>query len=179
MSEIHFETPRLLIRELQTGEGEAVFKTSTFSELGAESYVEEARLESEKAPRSVFYLGIVQKESQKLIGCLEYQVFDPYHLIGEIGYWIGPQFQKQGFATEAVQAMTKYFFRHFKVERIQATSAPENSFSHRVLEKAGYQKEGYLRKNLRIGNERRDSLLFAVLREDLKEDSGSNSGSVS
>jgi RimJ/RimL family protein N-acetyltransferase len=45
----------------------------------------------------------------------------------------------------------------------------DNSASHRVLEKAGFTKEGIIRKSAFIRGEWKDGSLYSILREEWKE----------
>ena len=59
----------------------------------------------------------------------------------EIGYGIDPQFQRQGYMTEAVKAMIQWAFSEPACRVITAIlSAPDNIASHRVLEKSGFHR---------------------------------------
>jgi RimJ/RimL family protein N-acetyltransferase len=53
------------------------------------------------------------------------------------------------------------------VSRIQATISTRNKASERVLEKAGFAREGTIRRHVR--GERRDAYLYSILREEWKE----------
>jgi ribosomal-protein-alanine N-acetyltransferase len=81
-----------------------------------------------------------------------------------IGYWLGEPFWGRGIATAAVQFATDYGFETFPLNRLQAGVFDWNPASARVLEKAGYQPEGRLRRAIvkdgRIG----DLLLFGRVR---------------
>jgi ribosomal-protein-alanine N-acetyltransferase len=57
-------------------------------------------------------------------------------------------------------------FYRLGLERIEAACLPENAASIRVLEKAGFHREGYARGYLSIAGTRRDHLLFARLKSD-------------
>ncbi|KAL2324429.1 LOW QUALITY PROTEIN: hypothetical protein Fmac_023487 [Flemingia macrophylla] len=58
-------------------------------------------------------------------------------------------------------------FREFPhLKRIQALIDVENVGSQRVLEKAGFQKEGVLRKYVIIKGKSRDMVMFSVLSSD-------------
>jgi|SaaInlStandDraft_6_1057023.scaffolds.fasta_scaffold02128_4 RimJ/RimL family protein N-acetyltransferase len=55
----------------------------------------------------------------------------------EIKYSLFPQHWGKGYATEVVQGMLVYVAEKFGLERVIATTYPENTQSHRVLEKSG------------------------------------------
>jgi RimJ/RimL family protein N-acetyltransferase len=91
--------------------------------------------------------------------------YAPRHVPGlaEIGYWIVPERRGAGLATAAVELVVSQAFAA-GIERLQATVEPWNVASQRVLEKAGFDREGLLRGYARWGDEqRRDVYLYARL----------------
>jgi len=62
----------------------------------------------------------------------------------EIGYWVARDYRNHGLATAAVRALSGYAFETLGLRRLEATAFPHNIASHRVLEKAGYRREGVL-----------------------------------
>lgn len=82
---------------------------------------------------------------------------------GHIGYWIGEKYAGQGFMLEAVRLLARYAFDTLKLHRIEAACIPSNNRSIRVLEKAGFQREGLLRSYLRINGAWQDHLLYALI----------------
>ncbi len=87
--------------------------------------------------------------------------------LDEIGYWLGAPFRGQGVMTRAVRAYCKYLFENEGLIRITATVFPHNPASVRVLEKANFQREGYLRKRYRKNGKYIDGILFAKIKEDI------------
>jgi ribosomal-protein-alanine N-acetyltransferase len=83
-----------------------------------------------------------------------------------LGYWIGAPHAGKGFMTAAVKTLSMQAFYRLGLERIEAACLPENAASIRVLEKAGFHREGYARGYLSIAGTRRDHLLFARLKSD-------------
>jgi len=80
----------------------------------------------------------------------------------EIGYWLGEEFWNQGIATQAVRTVTAYGFEALSLYRIFAEVFEWNRASMRVLEKAGYQAEGRLRKNAVKDGKLIDQILYAI-----------------
>ena len=68
--------------------------------------------------------------------------------------------------TEAVRAVVSYVFRHGNINRITATTIPENAASIRVLQHAGFQEEGILRDWGFWKGEFKDLRCFSLLRRD-------------
>jgi ribosomal-protein-alanine N-acetyltransferase len=95
-----------------------------------------------------------------------------------LGYWIDAGQQGQGFMTEAVLATTRFAFRSLGLHRVQAAVMPGNGASQRVLEKAGYRREGLAARYLCIAGAWEDHVLFAYTTEDWRDagPSGVNGG---
>ena len=72
----------------------------------------------------------------------------------------------QNAATEATRLLTGWLFEATNIARVQATVEPANVASQRVLEKAGFQREGLLRGYASWGRERRDVFLYGKLEGD-------------
>lgn len=83
----------------------------------------------------------------------------------EIGYILLPSERCKGYCSEAVQIMIDYLFLSRDIVRIQAHTDISNLGSQRVLEKAGFKKEGTLRKSTFVRGEWRDNSLYSILRE--------------
>jgi RimJ/RimL family protein N-acetyltransferase len=79
----------------------------------------------------------------------------------EIGYWLGRQVWGRGIATDALTAVTEHLFRERIVLRLFALPFATNLASIRVLEKAGYEREGVLRSSCVKQGTVRDQALYA------------------
>ena len=80
-----------------------------------------------------------------------------------IGYWVGAPYAGQGYMTAAVRAVTGFAFDGLRLHRVEAACLPSNAASIRVLEKAGFQREGLARRYLKINGAWQDHILFASL----------------
>lgn len=87
---------------------------------------------------------------------------DIHRMCMELGYWIGEPFWGKGIVTDAVKALVAYGFQTFDIARIYAYTMEKNPASARVLEKAGFEYEGRLRKYIVKNGEIQDALMFAV-----------------
>jgi RimJ/RimL family protein N-acetyltransferase len=87
---------------------------------------------------------------------------DVERVSAEIGYWLGQQYWNRGIATEALKAVTAEAFKRFELTRLYALPFADHAASVRVLEKAGYVREGYLRQSAIKHGQIRDQLLFAA-----------------
>lgn len=84
-----------------------------------------------------------------------------------IGYWIGLPHSGKGYMTTAVGLVANYAFDDLSLHRLEAACLPHNVASIRVLESNGFQREGVLRRYLRIDGAWRDHLFFGLLAEDI------------
>ena len=84
----------------------------------------------------------------------------------EIGYWLGRAFWGRGIATEAVRAATLYAFDQLGMHRVFAVPFGRNPASTRVLEKAGYVREGIMRRSAIKDGELIDQILYAAYDDD-------------
>ena len=107
---------------------------------------------------------ITLKENSTVVGMI-----DP-HIEGhkvEIGYVMNRAYQGRGYMTEALRAVVDWAFVQPSIYRVYAITDVENLASQRVLEKAGMQREGLLRKYVvhpNISDEPRDSYIYAIVK---------------
>lgn len=85
---------------------------------------------------------------------------------GVLGYWLVESATGSGYMTEAVRGLLRFAFEELKLHRIEAASIPENVASVRVLERTGFEREGYMRAYIRIDGAWQDHLLFATINPD-------------
>jgi len=83
-----------------------------------------------------------------------------------LGYWMGEPYAGKGQMSASLRALFPHIFNRMGLRRIEAASMPNNKPSIRLLEKVGFQREGYARKYLCIAGIWQDHLLFAKLSDD-------------
>ncbi len=89
---------------------------------------------------------------------------DVYRKTGLLGYWLAEELWGKGIMTEAVKLVTEYVFQNLDLIRLQAGVLSKNPSSMRVLEKAGYVKEGILRRSVIKRGEILDEHVYAILK---------------
>jgi len=72
---------------------------------------------------------------------------DVERVSAEIGYWLGESFWGRGIVTDALVAVTRYAVATHGLTRVFAVPFATNAASCRVLEKAGYTREAWLRRS--------------------------------
>jgi RimJ/RimL family protein N-acetyltransferase len=87
--------------------------------------------------------------------------------VGELGYWMTSSMRGKGIATTAARMLTDYGFTSIGFKRIEAIVDRDNVASLKLLESAGYQREGLLRKKISRDDGRQvDMYIYAALPED-------------
>jgi ribosomal-protein-alanine N-acetyltransferase len=84
---------------------------------------------------------------------------------GSLGYWMGAPYANQGYMTAAVSAVIPFAFLTLRLHRVEAACIPGNIASISLLEKCGFQREGFARQYLCINGAWQDHLLFARLHD--------------
>lgn len=80
----------------------------------------------------------------------------------EMGYWLGEVVWGKGIATAAVRGLIDYGFEAFGLTRIFAVPFANNPASARVLEKAGFVREGVMRRSAIKDGVVLDQVLYAI-----------------
>lgn len=86
---------------------------------------------------------------------------------GWIGYWVSEHLAGGGVATAAVAMTVDHCFGPVGMHRLEATVRPENGPSVRVLEKAGFRREGLFERYLDVAGAWRDHYVFGLTVEDV------------
>lgn len=84
----------------------------------------------------------------------------------DIGYILHPDHWGQGLATEALTAVLDRLFNATDHARATADVDPENAASLRVVQKLGFVRTGFAERTWNVGGEWKDSVYFALSRED-------------
>ena len=100
-----------------------------------------------------------------LLGGITLRHFDPMRGVIEVGYWLFAHARGRGVATRAVCAVAREAFAS-RLWRVEAHVRIGNETSERVLERAGFTREGIKRRFLRHGGERVDATLFSLLADE-------------
>lgn len=85
----------------------------------------------------------------------------------EIGYWVARWARGGGLAAEACSALVSYGFEK-GLYRVELLAAVGNVASQRVAERAGFTREGILRRaGVLPGGARADMVMYGLVRGDL------------
>lgn len=88
-------------------------------------------------------------------------------LTAEIGYWLIERARGRGVGSRAIALLSRWAVTDAGLARVEALVEPDNVPSQRVLEKAGFRREGHLRSYLAFKRRRADALIYSLLPSDL------------
>jgi RimJ/RimL family protein N-acetyltransferase len=84
----------------------------------------------------------------------------------ELGYWIVPEAQGEGYGTEGVSLAIDYVFRTYDHPGVEARVFDFNDASIGLLESLGFEREGRLRNRRFVDGAYRDTLWYGLMRAD-------------
>jgi RimJ/RimL family protein N-acetyltransferase len=116
-------------------------------------------------PDNLVVLGI--EVEQRLVGYIQLGLIDRDEQRAAIGIVVGEQaMQGKGIGSMAVRILCDFAFTVKGLERVYAESYAYNTRAHRMFERAGFQREGVLRKHERHNGLRQDLHVFGMLRDE-------------
>ncbi|MGE7602329.1 GNAT family N-acetyltransferase [Peribacillus sp. NPDC097675] len=113
---------------------------------------------------SSYEFGIFLNTNHELIGTISL-----FHVIrgplqsATMGYYLDQKNNGKGYTTEAAKLLVEYAFETIGLHRIEAGVMPHNIGSIRVLEKAGFQKEGIAKQSVKIHGRWEDHQVLAII----------------
>jgi RimJ/RimL family protein N-acetyltransferase len=107
-------------------------------------------------------LAAADAETGEIIGGGTIHHLDSERRIVEIGYFVLPAARRRGFATTIARMLAEHAFS-LGIERVAAYVNVGNVVSERVLERAGFTREGVVRSMPKPDGRRVDKTLFSLL----------------
>jgi ribosomal-protein-alanine N-acetyltransferase len=83
-----------------------------------------------------------------------------------LGYAVGSPFAHQGYMREGIELVLREAFAILRLHRIEANIQPGNHASIALARGAGFSREGFSPRYLKIGGRWRDHERWAILAED-------------
>lgn len=121
--------------------------------------------EAYRSGREVHF-AVVPRDGRELIGAIELRDIDAVHSVGELSFWVGVPWWGRGYAFESAVALVAFGLGEMGLNRICAHHMVRNPASGRVLQKAGFKREGLLRERVRKWGVFEDVVALALLRRD-------------
>ena len=101
-----------------------------------------------------------------LVGVIGLHYLDLVNKKTSIGYYLAETFQKKGIMTKCTEALIRYIYEEFDVNRIEICMSTDNKKSQSIPQRLGFTKEGTLRSNERLHGKFSDSYVYSLLREE-------------
>lgn len=149
------ETERLIIRRVRKEDADAIFLDASDAyscamDSGEEPYTEMNEefwnFVDELIQRETQY-SIVLKDTQEVVGCVRLMEDDSRQVEAmEVGYRIYHGYRRKGFAYEAVSALLFLVQDELRLDLVLAGVIKENEPSIALLQKLGFEREGFHRK---------------------------------
>ena len=101
-----------------------------------------------------------------IIGVVDYHEIDLENDVGRVGYWLGEQYNGNGYMSLAVMEMLKIGFNDFALNRIEIQCAKENVKSRAIPERIGFIQEGILRSSEKVNGQYYDHVVYGLLKSE-------------
>jgi RimJ/RimL family protein N-acetyltransferase len=109
---------------------------------------------------------VVRLADDELVGDALLWGIDVFHRSAHIGLSLRPAFRGQGLGTEVLQVMCRYGFRVRGMQRLQVETLADNDAMMRAALRAGFVREGTLRRASWVDGEYLDEALFGLLLDE-------------
>jgi len=181
---LKLQTKRLILRDLKLSDAKDASKNANnlnvskwmasipypYTIKDATKWINSISKESKKRPRKNYNLGIELKEEKRIIGGIGLNL-KPEHKKGSFGYWLGENYWRKGYGSEALEALIDFSFNQLKLRRLEAEVYVGNPSSGKLLEKFGFKQEGLRRKGhiCKADGKFKDAILYGLLKEEYKK----------
>jgi RimJ/RimL family protein N-acetyltransferase len=177
LDEVGLTGPRIRLRPWRSDDAGDVYEAlqpegmtrylavpSPYSRANADEFVTEASHQSRTAGTGL-EVAIVELETDRVLGSAAIRLPFGQLQSADIGYWVAPWAQGQGYAAEAVRVLADWVL-DAGIARAEVRCEPTNLASARTALSAGHAFEGYHRDEIEIGGLPRDTAVFVRTRDD-------------
>lgn len=133
-----------------------------FSKFLLRQYLENAHLDIYEAKQLRL---VIETEHKQSVGMIDLFDFNPQHKRAGIGILIHPSFQKNGFASDALQCLIKYCFNHLNLHQLYANITATNQNSLDLFKKHQFQQIGVKKDWIYSNKTYKDEILFQLINE--------------
>lgn len=125
-----------------------------------------AQLERDRATSEFYSWAATLDGDDTLAGTGALFAINRTHARAEVGYSLAADYWGKGYALEMARLIVAFAFDALGLERLEADIDPRNAASCRLVERAGFVREGLLRARWRVAGEVTDSAMYGLLRSD-------------
>jgi len=120
-------------------------------------------IHSGRESKTLYQWGVVALDVDNVVGTCTLANISWQHERAELGFAVGTAHQRKGYMAEALLLLLDHAFSDLRLNRIEADVDPRNERSLRLLDRLGFDREGYLRQRHLVNGERQDSVLLGLL----------------
>lgn len=173
-----YESKNLIIREITQDDfmpfsqymfEENYWKYVAIPESNADSlkhWMQESIRQQRLVPRKSYFLGVLEKKTEQVIGDALLSITSFENEEAEIGWGLSHLYRGQGYGAEIGRNLLDFAFHQLGVYRVYARCHPQNKASIRIMEKLGMKQEGELREHIKVRGERWSSLQYSMLSKE-------------
>jgi ribosomal-protein-alanine N-acetyltransferase len=165
------QTDRLTLRPLQNGDADDVYRIMSDEEVMA--HWDTAEIQDPDVVTAIVAARVAEVEAGRafywamthdgfMVGLCDLSEIERRHRRAEIGFILGRDAWGRGFGLEAMRAVVTHA-ASLGLKRLTARTHVGNERSEAILQKLGFEPEGYLRGHIQRGGERRDCRIYGLL----------------
>jgi ribosomal-protein-alanine N-acetyltransferase len=111
---------------------------------------------------------VCRREDDAIAGVVNVsQIFLGNFRSAYLGFYAGAPFAGRGHMREGLELVLRHCFRRLGLHRLEANIQPGNMKSRRLARRAGFRREGFSPRYLKIAGRWRDHERWAITAEDL------------
>ncbi len=137
----------------------------------AEWFLNHCKEQRKQKPLTNYELLIELKTEEKIIGGIGLSDVDRWQGTADIGYWLGENYWRKGYGTEACKAVLDFGFYKLRLRRIRIPAFAKNQASNALARKLGGVLEGTLRQHCRAKSTGKlhDENIYGIMKEEWDE----------
>ena len=171
---------RIRLRAIEPEDWEAFYAFEQDSELGrlddyvyvprskeaSKRWAEKRSAEEHKDDQ---YFMVIETLHGEIAGAMNSHTCNARNGTFSYGVALGEQYRRQGYASEAIILLLRYFFQELRYQKVTAQVYSFNEPSIKLHEKLGFQLEGRLRRMVYTNGAYHDHLLYGLTVEEFRE----------
>lgn len=156
-------TPRLVLRDLRKSDAASIAKYVCDREIAknllvvphpyalkdAHEFLARWAKFKLKRKREIYNFALELKSTGELIGLIGIKDIHYFNGTGDLGFWLGRPYHRQGLMSEAVAEVLKFAFTKLKFRRVSVGAFAENKASNGLIKKMGFKYEGLFKQSVR------------------------------
>jgi len=170
---------RLLLRRFQEEDAEAFARYRNDPDVAryqgwqvpypidrASRFIESLSEATPGEPGSWFQFAVELRQTKRLVGDCALRCSRRESREAELGFTFAKDYQRKGYASEAVQRLMQYAFTKLELNRVFAITHEENNPAQRLLELTGFRQEGHFLKSVWFEGEWAGEFQYAQLQDE-------------